>query len=125
MKYLFLFPIVLMSLLSCNRDDEPTYHDVELRVTSTGTFKVWYNYSRNPEANENYLTQPPKEYNKTFSKKISLKEGDFYELKVTPTTVPNTSSNYFYTAQVFVNGNLIEEKYSNGYTNLENGHFNP
>jgi hypothetical protein len=112
MKHLLFIPIALMSLISCNRDDEPTYHDVELKVASTGTFKVWYNYSRNPEANENYLTQPPTQYNQTFSKKISLKKGDFYTLKVTPTT-------YQYTAQVIVDGKVADEKTTDSYVNID------
>ncbi len=106
-----LLMLIGLTLIGCNGRDEDNYHIVELKVNSIGDFKVWYNYSRNPEANENYLTQPPTLYNKTFYKKVSLKKGDFYELKVTSTT-------YYYTAQVFVDGNAVDEKYSNSYVSI-------
>jgi uncharacterized lipoprotein NlpE involved in copper resistance len=107
-----LLMLIGLTLIGCNDRNEDNYHVVELKVNSTGDFKVWYNYSRNPEANADYLVQPPTLYNKTFYKKISLKKGDFYTLKVTPTT-------YYYTAQVVVDGVVVDEKYSNSYVNID------
>lgn len=104
MKHLFLFSILLFSFLSCNRDDEK-YHDVELKVTSTGTFRVKYDYSRNPEKSEAYNNAPPVEYSKSFSKKVSLKWGEDYSLNVYPTS----PTSYEHTAQIIVDGKVIRE----------------
>lgn len=117
-KIITLFSVMLL-FIGCINEEEPTYYNVEMRVESQGEFKVWWNYTGNPDANETWLAQPPILHQNIFKREFALKEQDFYKLKIYP--VDNTE----FTVTILVNGNVRTQETSNEITVINESVFHP
>ncbi len=117
MRQLIVLTLLALTFFSCSSDDAPQTYQLEMRVESQGEFKVWWNYSGNPDADADWLTEPPMLHNMEFVRTATIEREDFYTLRVEP--VNDTE----YTVKIFIDGSVIEEETTNDYYFIDRTFF--